>query len=345
MSIHRILLLAACTIVMVAAENGSSSYRPRVSTRAIPLNGTVRIACSTMQPIDRDVDIATTVRNALGMPGVLQHWRLKEDAEVIVHPKAGDVAVSALLMPRHAGTLPLPKIPATWMGRDEVVHFGSVTVDDKLQLGADTIPLPDHLDGVAGYAWGTSRETLLADIPEHRYAEATDTRPAHIQVDRELKLVLREDLLTEAWLTARRVDLDTGLEYLMRKWGDPIVNRAQAEEEPSVIWQLGWLRIVASPHPIGGTRIHMVHEGVGRELAGDKVAEDIFSLLDGRGGRPSRRAEADQAPAESTAPAATDTTDTEDDDAAGDEEATAAEPELDEDDFTREFDRALRQVD
>ncbi len=341
MRIHRILLLAACSVVVLAAESGSSRYRPRVSTRAIPLNGTVRIACSTMQPIDRDVDIATTVRNALGMPGVLQHWRLKEDAEIVVHPKAGDVAVSALLMPRHAGTLPLPKIPATWMGRGEVVHFGSVTVADELQLGADTISLPDHLAGVAGYAWGTARATILEDVAEHRYAEPTDTRPAHIQVNRELKLILREDLLTEAWLTARRVDLATGLEYLMRKWGDPIINQAQAEAEPSVVWQLGWLRITATPHPVGGTRIHLVHEGVGRELAGDKVAEDIFSLLDG-GGHLSRRSEEDPDPAEPTAPAVTDTGD---EDAADDDEATAAEPELDEGDFAREFDRALRQVD
>ncbi len=335
--ISPLLVLALFCVLQAShldAAQGSSRFRPQISSRNIPLNGIVQVRFSTMPPQAEDVDPVTTVRNALTTASVRRDWRLHGEASIDQHPRARDISVSFALMPRRSGEIALPTIPVSWMGRDQFAELGTVVVEPALRMGTESLPLPSQINHIAGHDWGTSASDLAKTYPPHRFLEAGETRPASIQANEHLQLVLRRDHLAEAWLNAREVQLDAALEHFIDRWGDPLVNELHHPDEPHIIWQIGWLRIRAMSHPVGGTRIHLVHEGIARQLVGSAVASDVFAMLDGRTprARPETPPEEDDQQSDETQPSSEQ-----------DAPTPSDQPAIPEDDIRRELERALRQ--
>ena len=316
------------------AAQGSGRFRPQISSRTIPLNGIVQIRFSTMPPQVEEVDPVTAVRNALTTAAVRRDWRLHGEAEIDQHPRARDVTVAFSLMPRRTGEIMLPTIPVSWMGRDQFAELGTVVVEPSLRMGTESLPLPPQIEQIAGHAWGTSASDLADVYPSHRFLEAGETRPASILVNEHLQLILRRDHLAEAWLNAREVQLEAALEHFIDRWGDPLVNESRHPDEPHIIWQIGWLRIHAMSHPVGGTRLHFLHEGIARQLVGSAVASDVFAVLDGRSRSVQPSDDKD---------AVDDHSEDDEDSAPSEAPTTSDRPQIPDDDIRRELERALRQ--
>jgi len=275
-------------LILGLCADCSAALRAQVSHRDIPLNQELRLSFNTVRPQVEGVDVEATVRNALALQSVREHWRLSQPPQVHQHERAKDLTITIHLLPRHAGELPLPRIPLRWLIGEESIDPGSVQVREEIRVGSETRPLPKELRGVAGYAWGTRLETLRKQVEDEQISVG---RPTVIRPQPGLALLVRGDKLTAARIRAESLPLDRARSDFIGRWGVPAVERS-SEEGPELVWYIGWLRIVAhSPAP-ETTVLHLVHEGIEEETISRRVDREVFSLLENE--EPGAEAPADE---------------------------------------------------
>ncbi|MHC5068069.1 MAG: hypothetical protein ACYTF0_05730 [Planctomycetota bacterium] len=260
---HTILicLLTVCHL-------GAAQFNPRVSSDSIPLNDSVRLTFSTMRAQRAEIDISTAVEAALALPTVRESWRLVGAVDVTEHERIKDLTISLVLAPRRTGTLNLPSIPVPWLEGERSVTFPRVAVREELNLGNEQRSLPHELSGIGGHPWGSDLAAIVA-------AESGSERQADgsVRTRRGLRLIGSDDRLSEAVMLAG-VPLASSLDSLINRWGPA------KQHEDGYHWCLGWLRIHAA-NDAGRTRLHFTHEGIQREAAAERVATDVFRVLDG----------------------------------------------------------------
>jgi hypothetical protein len=292
------LVLSLPAVSLIAGEAARPTFiNARVSAKEICLNETVRVEFTTL-PRDIDgVDVAKSVANSLRLSAT-STWRLigepvaSESLRGAPSPAEGDkpvrerpkpITVVFQVLPRTTGEVSLPDIPITWLQGNTVARFPPVVVKQNLIIAGKVSELPREAAGVGGFHWGSTLAEVRTRVDDTKVKK--DGNRTLITPQPNLTLIFTGNVFGEALLRAPGLTREQARTSFLQRWGIP-----QQEDEQSLTWIIGWIRITARPDADGIT-LQLVREDAQAELANAQVTSDVFGVLDGPVETPTQAAE------------------------------------------------------
>lgn len=297
------LLFSLSTVSLpVASLIAGEAARPtfinaRVSAKEICLNETVRVEFTTLPRDIEGVDVAKSVANSLRLSATTT-WRLvgepiaTEFLRGAPSPAEGDkpvrerpkpITVVFHVLPRTTGDVSLPDIPITWLQGNTVARFAPVVVKPNLIIAGKVSELPREAAGVGGFHWSSTLDEVRTRVDASKVKK--DGARTLITPQPNLTLIFTGGIFGEALLRAPGLTKEQARTSFLQRWGIP-----QQEDEESLTWIIGWIRITARPDP-DGISLQLVREDAQAELASAQVTGDVFNVLDGPVETPTQAAE------------------------------------------------------
>lgn len=293
------LILSLPAASLIAGEAARPTFiNARVSAKEICLNETVRVEFTTLPRDIEGVDVAKSVANSLRLSAT-NTWRLVGEpiaSEVLrgtPSPAEGDkpaarerpkpITVVFHVLPRTTGDVSLPDIPITWLQGNTVARFAPVVVKPNLIIAGKISDLPREAAGVGGFHWSSSLDEVRARVDDSKVKK--DGARTLITPQPNLTLIFTGGIFGEALLRAPGLTKEQARTSFLQRWGIP-----QQEDEQSLTWIIGWIRITARPDADGIT-LQLVREDAQAQLANAQVTGDVFNVLDGPAETPTQAAE------------------------------------------------------
>ena len=302
----RTALLALVLSLPTASAIAVEAVRPtfinaRVSAKEICLNETVRVEFTTL-PRDIDgVDVAKSVANTLRLSAIAT-WRLvgepsasealrsapspastPADGDKPVRERPKPITVVFHVLPRTTGDVSLPDIPITWLQGNSVARFAPVVVKPNLIIAGKVTDLPREAAGVGGFHWSSTLDEVRTRVDDSKIKK--EGNRTLITAQPNLTLIFTGGVFGEALLRAPGLTKEQARTSFLQRWGIP-----QQEDEQSLTWIIGWIRITARPDA-DGINLQLVREDAQAQLASAQVTGDVFNVLDGPAETPTQAAE------------------------------------------------------
>ena len=292
------LILSLPAVSLIAGEAARPTFiNVRVSAKEICLNEPIRVEFTTL-PRDIDgVDISKSVANSLRLSAI-STWRLigEPTATEVLRgapaPGEGDkparerpkpITVVFHVLPRTTGDVSLPDIPITWLQGNTVARFSPVVVKPNIMVAGKVTELPREAAGVGGFHWSSTLDEVRARVDANKIKK--DGARTLITPQPNLTLIFTGSVFGEALLRAPGLTREQARTSFLQRWGIP-----QQEDEQSLTWIIGWIRITARPDA-DGISLQLVREDAQAQLASAQVAGDVFNVLEGPGETATQAAE------------------------------------------------------
>jgi hypothetical protein len=200
-----------------------------------------------------------------------------------VRERPKPITVVFHVLPRTTGDVSLPDIPITWLQGNTVARFAPVVVKPNLIIAGKISELPREAAGVGGFHWSSTLDEVRTRVDASKVKK--DGNRTLITPQPNLTLIFTGGIFGEALLRAPGLTKEQARTSFLQRWGIP-----QQEDEQSLTWIIGWIRITARPDA-DGISLQLVREDAQAELANAQVTNDVFGVLDGPVETPTQAAE------------------------------------------------------
>ena len=280
MHIQRSLLVLVCLLgfsyeLCAAGAIGKPRFKDEIA-----FNEVLRLEFSTLLSSNEQVDIASTIVNAMDMSNNRNNWLLADKPSVTINNKSRYVKIQLSLLARQTGNLRLPEIPLSWLDDPSIPNLGHVDVREHIVIGNHTQPLPSEIESVGGFAWKMSAKELQKKLGK---ADKTEQDGEITYTTRDgLALIVRQGKLSGARIQTNGWYLRQARFNFIDRWGQPRVNALDAEQ-PHLSWTIGWLHIHASETVENGkpqVTVDFSRQDIDARLLTDSIDKQVFKLLE-----------------------------------------------------------------